>query len=118
MNDFESALREAQKRRCLVWLHWDAPWSAEARAWREKILSAPCIVDLQKQFVFISRACDSDPALDAAFQYGMQNMGGRCGWPLNLFFSPKGTWIFGATSPEEKDFSELLRQLVVAWELE
>ncbi len=58
------------------------------------------------------------PEWDQAGQSLLQALGGEGGWPLNIFARPDGRAFFGATALDSPSLETLLRQMLVAWEVD
>ena len=70
---------------------------------------------LNKRFVSVKIDRELQPALDAWLIEFTETTEGTAGWPLNVFLTPDGYPLIGATYLPRDDFQTLLRKLTAFW---
>ena len=71
---------------------------------------------LNRWFVSVKIDRELQPALDAWLIEFTETTEGTAGWPLNVFLTPDGYPLIGATYLPRDDFQSLLRKLTAFWE--
>ena len=73
---------------------------------------------LNKNYISIKVDRELNPVLDKQLIEFVQITNGTAGWPLNVFVTPEGYPLVGATYMPRKQFSSVLDQLDQKWETE
>jgi uncharacterized protein YyaL (SSP411 family) len=82
---------------------------------RESYQNAQVAALLNARFVPVKIDRELHPALDAHLIDFVENTQGHAGWPLNVFLTPEGYPLIGATYLQPERFHELLQRLDTAW---
>ncbi len=73
---------------------------------------------LNKNYISIKVDRELNPVLDKRLIEFVQVTNGTAGWPLNVFITPDGYPLVGATYMPRKHFSNVLKQLDKKWKTE
>lgn len=83
---------------------------------RESFQNPEVAALLNKYFIPVKVDRELEPALDAHLIDFVQRTQGRAGWPLNVFLTPEGYPLVGATYLPQENFQQLLERLQRIWE--
>jgi hypothetical protein len=70
---------------------------------------------LNLYFVSIKVDREQNPDIDEIYMTGVQLISGRGGWPMSSFLTPEGQPFFGGTYYPAQEFTQLIKQVHLAW---
>jgi len=113
----EAALDEAAESGKLLFIssgYFSCHWCHVMQ--QESYQDADTAAMLNRWFVSVKIDRELQPALDAWLIEFTETTEGTAGWPLNVFLTPDGYPLIGATYLPRDDFQTLLRKLTAFWE--
>lgn len=115
----ETPLKQAAEARKLLHIYWAPNWCTESSTWRQELRAHQGWTALAGELVSVDWNAEWNPEVDQAYQAFTQDRTATAGWPLNLFVDPeKKHIVFACVAMKPEDFTQVVRQLVVAWKLE
>ena len=113
----EAALDEAEESGKLLFIssgYFSCHWCHVMQ--QESYQDPETAAMLNRWFVPVKIDRELQPALDAWLIEFTETTEGTAGWPLNVFLTPDGYPLIGATYLPRDDFQTLLRKLTAFWE--
>jgi len=115
----EAALAQAREQDKLVFVssgYFSCHWCHVMQ--RESYKNPQIAALLNEHFIPVKLDRELHPALDAYLIDYLERTQGQAGWPLNIFLTPEGYPLIGATYVPPDRFEQLLEKLNATWENE
>ena len=113
----EAAIAQAREQDKLIFLssgYFSCHWCHVMQ--RESYRNPEIAAWLNEHFIPVKLDRELHPALDAYLIDFLERTQGQAGWPLNIFLTPEGYPLIGATYLPPERFSELLQRLQATWD--